>query len=219
MTMALIAITQDVVTSSQPEKGYAIYFEPAPLSDDLPTVWLDLHVSAAYYHNCEDEMVRRPFLVSKNGDLRFIRIRPRSGVRLITQETVGLDCEHSAVVTNVASRAKHGVIVAPGKVDPGFKPRQLVLVVFNQSSRVIVLHEGDKIASIAFLMTTAECRPTASRGHANGALPDFELTRVQRLKNWLATRDYHEISYDFVKGVVYLVLAALLLHFFGVKTP
>ena len=217
--MGFLTITGGTLTTSQPEKGYSLYFEPSPPVETLPTVWLDLHVDGAYYHDCEDEKRRKPFLVRRATGQRFIRIGPRRGVRLHTKECIGLDCNHTAVVTNVASRAKHGLIVAPGKVDPGFKPHRLVLVVFNQSRRVIVLNEGEKIACIAFLATSSECVPTKSTGHANGILPDYEDTRLQRLKTWLFERDYHSIVYDFFKGVIYVIVAAWILYLLGIRKP
>ena len=207
--MAFLTLTQDQLSCDNAAKGYAIYFAPPPKKGELPTVWLDLHAAGDYYQECEDE-VRRKFEPADSGKGRHIRIAPHRGVRIITLEHVGLDCNHVGLVVNVASRAKHGLIVAPGKIDPGFNPRPLVLVVYNQSERAIFLHEGDKIASVAFAKISAPAIPSLSKGHANGDYPDFEPRIAQRFKRWIAGLNYDRILYDLLVPLLSALLGAWL---------
>lgn len=188
--------------------GREIFFAPPPSSRDLPTVWLDLHVWDDHFQDCEGGAVPREFRTSSEGE-RYIKIGARQGVRLYTAEKVGTDRSHTAVVVNVASKAKHGLIVAPGKIDPGFSPERLVLVVFNQSRRSIRLRAGDKIASIGFANISEEAQLTQSQGHHNTALVDYEPARWQVLKTWLCTRDYGRLGFEVLKLILQagLVLA------------
>jgi dUTPase len=204
--MPFMTITGVDITSHDASAGFAIYFSPCPPSDELPAVWLDLHVADEYYQDCEDD-TRRKFLTDAATGSRYIRLRPHKGIRLVTTEHIGLDCNHTAVVVNVAGKAKHGLIVAPGKIDPGFHPRQLVLVVYNQSDRTILLRGGDKIACVAFARLSTTSKATTSRGHANGTLPDFEVPRWRRVANWLANRDYTGLAYDVLKIAIGAAIA------------
>jgi dUTPase len=201
-------------------KGYVIYFSPVPQEQEFPTVWLDLHIGGETYQRSEDDLHRRGFRRPDDSGRKWVRIGPRECIRLQTAESVGIDSAHTAVVTNVAGRAKHGLIVAPGKVDPGFNPAPLVLVVFNQSGRACALHVGDKIAAIAFAEVTEKCVPTTSRGHAQGGLPDFELSRRQRLAMWSASLPYGKIAGEILKLVIAALLALLvayLVYRFGLR--
>src|SRR6185312_5723652 len=114
--MSFITLTEQSVSSGDASLGFETYISPPPPGADLPTVWVDLHLSGAFYQKCEDDLTRRALSVAKDGR-KYVIVRPRRGVRLVTQEAVGTNRYHCAVVVNVASRAKHGLIVAPGKVD------------------------------------------------------------------------------------------------------
>lgn len=211
--MTLITLTPQVLTSGPEAAGYALYFSPAPAEESFPTVWLDLHLGGTGYSECEDENRVRPFQVRQSEQV--VRIRPRRGVRLVTAERVGVDTRHSAIVLNVASRAKHGLIVAPGKVDPGFNPKPLVLVVFNQSNRVIQLRWGEKIATLAFLRLSEESRATTSVGHAQSPPgEDFEPTAGFRIRAWLRNRDYYALGFEAVK-LLFWAVATLALWYFS----
>lgn len=205
--MPFMTITEAELSSDDASRGFKVYFSPRPPAEQFPTVWFDLHVSDEYYQHCEDDS-RNKFLTDANG-VKYIRLRAHKGVRLVTSEVVGLDCNHTAVVVNVASKAKHGLIVAPGKIDPGFNPRALVLVVYNQSNRTILLRGGDKIACVAFAQTSASSKATSSKGHVNDVFPDFEARRWRRLINWLKSRDYAGFAYDVLKIVVGAALALI----------
>ncbi len=220
--MSFLAIRETDLSSGDAASGYSIYFSPPSASAAYPTVWLDLHIGGDYYQVCEDDHTRREFGPPDHSGKPWVRIGPRRGVRLYTEERIGLDCRHTAVVTNVAGRAKHGLIVAPGKIDPGFNQNRLVLVVFNQSSRHCTLHVGDKIASIAFAETTEVCAPTPSRGHANGFLTDFENSAPRRFWNWAVSRDYQRLGFEVLKLTIaagLALLAAWLGGFLGIPKP
>lgn len=219
--MSFRAIQLADLTHGNAAGGYVIYFSPLPVGLEYPTVWLDLHIAGDYYHACEDENTKRKFKQDHAGR-KYIRLGPREGVRLYTEERIGLDSNHTAVVTNIASRAKHGLIVAPGKIDPGFNPARLILVVFNQSGRACKLHVADKIASIAFAQASGPCVPTASAGHANGGLPDFEVPRRQQVLAWLVSRDYPKFLGDVLRMLMAAGLALLgawLTGYLGIKKP
>lgn len=188
--MPFLVVDQSRLKSGDAASGYDVFFSPPPSQDELPTVWLDLHVGGEEFQACEDDHKRRPFLRDDKPQ-PYVRIRPRRGVRLFTREMIGLGKRHTAIVMNVAGRAKHGLIVAPGKIDPGFNPAPLVLVVFNQSSRVIKLRVGEKIACLAFAELPTDARPTDSRGHALSPVgSDFESRSIRRLASWFAAADW-----------------------------
>jgi len=215
------AIQQSDLTHGNAAGGYVIYFSPLPAEGNYPTIWLDLHIAGEYYHVCEDESTRQEFTQDQSGR-KYLRLGPREGVRLYTEERVGLDNNHTAVVTNIASRAKHGLIVAPGKIDPGFNPARLILVVFNQSGRACKLYVGDKIASIAFAQTSGACAATTSTGHANESISDFEVRRRQRIVRWLASRDYVKFGGDILRMLVaagFALLGAWLTGYLGIQKP
>lgn len=219
--MSFRAIQLADLTHGNAAGGYIIYFSPLPVEVQYPTIWLDLHIAGEYYHVCEDESTRREFKGDHSGR-KYVRIGPREGVRLYTEERIGLDNSHTAVVTNIASRAKHGLIVAPGKIDPGFNPARLILVVFNQSGRACNLYVGDKIASIAFAQTSEVCAPTGSTGHATGNMSDFETRRWQRMSRWLASRDYSKFFGDILRMLLVAGLALLgawLTGYLGIRKP
>lgn len=207
--MAFLTLTADLLTCDNAATGYAIYFSPSPPTATLPTVWLDLHATGDYYQECENER-RLKFKPADASGRRYIRIGPQKGIRLITAEQVGLDCLHIGVVVNVASRAKHGLIVAPGKIDPGFNPHPLVLVVYNQSERTILLHEGDKIACVAFAELSEPARASLSKGHADGDYPDFEQALFQRFVKWFTARNYDRMFYGFLVPLLSALLGAFL---------
>ena len=207
--MSFLTLTTDNLSSNDAAKAYQIFVSPAPNSASLPSVWVDLHVAETYYQHTEDTTQRRTFTKSKTATKKHIWIGAKRGVRLVTAERVGCDTKHTGIVMNVASRAKHGLIVAPGKIDPGFAPNRLVLVVFNQSSRRIQLWADDKIACVAFAQVEGECPATESHGHANGILKDFREPWRQRVVGWFSTRDYRGLAYDVLKLALAAGLALL----------
>ena len=83
----------------------------------MPDVWLDLHVSDDYYQHCRRRQSQQ--IPDKRGWREVYPPPATQGRSLLNSEVVGLDCSHTAVVVNVASKAKHGLIVAPGKLIQG----------------------------------------------------------------------------------------------------
>jgi deoxycytidine triphosphate deaminase len=163
--------------------GSATILEPLEdsISQKLPTVWFDLHVSGDHYYTFAKPRVQRSFRKGNEGEAPFLRIPPRQGVRLISHESVAVDNEHIGFVTNVASRAIEGLIVAPGKIDPGFGKQQLALVVFNQSTRTVRVRAGDKIAALAFIQVSSTCMGRGKPGYAGRAVAEIEpgiITKV-----------------------------------------
>jgi deoxycytidine triphosphate deaminase len=214
--MSFITIASGTLTTANPGgKGFPIYFAPLRKDNEdmLPTTWLDLHIGGKDYQECEKDEITRKFnkiaIKEKGGEVkRYVTISPRKAVRLWTEEVIGTDERHTAIFTNIASRAKHGLLVTPGKMDPGWCPTPLLLVVSNQSARPIRLYVGEKIAAIAFAKIDADAKPSKSIGNACGdAYPDYEIGKVERLSDWLEYRDYR---YDLIK---YLLFPALIFLF------
>lgn len=205
--MTFLAIKANDLSSSNQSTGFKIYFSPLPNDVAYPTAWLDLHIGDDYYQDCEDDRVKKPFRSADGNGRKYVKIGPRKGIRLYTAESIGLNCDYTAVVTNTAGRAKSGLIVAPGKIDPGFSPRPLVLVVFNQAKRHQFLYAGDKIASVAFASLTESCQPTTSHGHIEGFISDFDLPLWDKIRARLSSFLYR----DHGNSIAFLIISALLL--------
>lgn len=186
-----------------PGSGSGVIFSPPPAAETLRTVWLDLHVSERGYQNCRNDILR-PFLQGKG--FRYVRIRPGRAIRVFTAEDVGVDQNHVAIITNVASQARHGLILATGKVDPGFRGNPLLLVVYNQSNLAVDLKVGAKIASVAFARCDREARATASGGHGLPApLPDYAPSRLTSFKAWWAEQVYPNLGSTLLRLVSTLI--------------
>ena len=132
--MSFATVTNANLSSGDVSVGFEIYVDPPPPEDVLPTVWLDLHLSGTRFEKCENEKVWHEFKEGEN-DERYVKIKPGRALRIYTEESIGTSSNHTAVVVNVVSKSKVGLIIAPGKVDPGFRPQKLLLVVFNHSRR------------------------------------------------------------------------------------
>lgn len=206
--MPYIALTNEIL-SGDIAKGYKIYFRPKPADDVLPTVWADLHVWGGGYHLCDEgDLIRRFNKKDDKSGRPFVKIPPLTAYRFYTEETIGVDNETTAVVSNVASKAKHGLIIAPGKIDPGFKPTRFALVIFNQSNKSIKIQEGDKIASVAFVNSSGECKPTQSTGHFDPNFPDYEIGPLKNVWQWAKSRDYAK----FVETLIVAAATAYLVY-------
>lgn len=184
--MSFRTITRELAAGFQNASHYEIYFSPPPSDEEVPTVWLDLHVADDGYFDCGYERGRK-FKSSSDGRL-YVRIRPKRAIRVATQEVIGLDCNHVAVITNAASKAKHGLIVATGKMDPGFSRNRLVIVVYNQADRAVDLYAGDKVACIAFSKISDEAKATKSVGHGSPVFPYYAPTVRERARKWYETQ-------------------------------
>jgi dUTPase len=161
--------------------NYVIHFSPAPPRESLPAVWLDLHVDGATFQVCGDD-VPRPLTESNGG--KAIKVKPYQSVRVRTKERVGVNDQHTAFVSNVRSMAIRGLVLAPGKIDPGFSPNPLVLVIHNQTSRAQLIKIGEKVAAVAFAVVD----PPAVSSNAGPAVPedkfDYAPTLRQRSALW-----------------------------------
>jgi hypothetical protein len=202
--MPFRTISARSISSTEASAGFEIFFSPAPDEACLPTVWLDLHICGDSYQNCENS-VPHEFVEDTQNKERYLLLRPHRGVRLFTHEHVGVDRNHTAIVVNAASQAKHGLIVAPGKVDPGFRPNRLVLVVYNQSNRTIRLRSGAKVACIAFAHLQEPAKPTDSQGHSLAGLPQFAPGFFHRVRSWLSSSD----SSSMLEKIIGWTLAAV----------
>ena len=196
----------DVASGSQ-SAGFALYVDPAIPAASLPTVWVDLHIGGGGWQYCEEHDRWRPFKpdVEKRS---YTVLRPGRGVRLTTEERIGTDAHHSAIVVNVASQASRGLIVAAGKVDPGFNPAPLGVVVYNQSRLPLRVHQGDKIAALAFAVLDGAARATQSVGYGSAHAPSAtgDLRWNQRASSWLSRRNWGSV----ISKAFEIVLAAAL---------
>lgn len=168
-----------------------IFFSPLPSLKihEYPALWLDLHLSGDGYEICgEDKKLK----FKRHNGILVISIRPGGSLRFKTVETIGIQNVVTGIVVNVAGMAVRGLSVAPGKVDPGFKPSQLILVVTYLSKRSIDLREGDKIAAISFAQT-GECAPTKSRGWADRKIEGYSRSSWDRFKDRMQGIDILDI--------------------------
>jgi len=192
--MSFFALQKDDLTDDEAkfQRGEGkVFFSPPPSLkyNEYPTVWLDLHLSDDGYEICgEDKKLR---FKTRNGE-SIISICPGRSLRFRTVETIGIQNFVTGIVVNVAGMAVKGLTVAPGKVDPGFNPSQLVLVVSNLSKRSIDLKQGDKIASVAFAQT-GECAPTKSRGWADRKIEGYSRSSWDRFKDRMQGIDIFDI--------------------------
>ena len=197
--MSFLAIQKDDLTDDEAkfQRGESkIFFSPLPSLKfhEYPALWLDLHLSGDGYEICgEDKKLK---FKRRNG-VSVISIRPGGSLRFNTVETIGIHNVVTGIVVNVAGMAVKGLSVAPGKVDPGFKPSQLILVVSNLSKRSIDLREGDKIAAIAFAQT-GECAPTKSRGWADRKIEGYSRSSWDRFKDQIHGIDIFDILKNLV---------------------
>lgn len=208
--MSFLTITKEKLSTGDVAEGYEIYFEPRPTDNELPTVWLDLHLSGDRYEYCENVKVKHEFKKGKN-DERYVKIRPGRAVRVYTKEKVGTNRWHAAVVVNVVGKIKNGLIIAPGKVDPGFSPSRLLLVVFNQSRRTFILKENDVIASIAFSELSDIANPTTSRGH-DESQSRYKPTWIETLRDWYTKTDFVDLSIKNFYLVIVMIIAGLVVY-------
>lgn len=192
--MSFFALQKDDLTDDEAkfQRGEGIvFFSPLPSLkyNEYPTVWLDLYLSGDGYEICgEDKKLK---FKRRNGE-SVISIHPGGSLRFKTVETIGIQNFVTGIVVNIAGMAVKGLSVAPGKVDPGFKPSQLILVVTNLSKRSIDLREGDKIAAIAFAQT-GKCAPTKSRGWADRKIEGYSRSSWDRFKDRMQGIDFFDI--------------------------
>lgn len=188
--MSFLALEEHEITDDLREfreGSIRIFLSPKPAEGEVeyPSVWFDLHLSDDDgYEICGID--RRLKFHCRDGECIF-SVRPGASVRLITREAIGVKNDTTGVVVNSASKAVRGLSVAPGKVDPGFGPNKIVLVMTNHTRRAMDLRAGDKIAAIAFGLTCKECMPTRSAGWAYRKLNGYSAPWKERFEAWFRT--------------------------------
>lgn len=102
-------------------------------------------------------------------------IIPLEHANIWTQESVELSNDLVGLLTARSSIARQGLFFATSiGVDAGFKGN-LVIEVFNMSSRDLIINSGDKIVHIWFAQTTGNCSPY--RGKYYGQKPGSGLEK------------------------------------------
>lgn len=190
-----------------------VFIYPAPnlRLDEYPTIWIDLHLSDDGYEVCgEDQELE---FITQNGK-RCISIRPRMSLRLKTIERIGTSRDLTGVVTNVASMAVRGLLVIPGKVDPGFAAKHLTLVVSNLSKKSIDIGVNDKVASIAFAKSTEDCVPTNSLGWGDKKIVGYTRSKWARFKLRIRSVDFFEVVKSILLGALGAAIAFIIKHYF-----
>ena len=203
-------------------KKSEIFFSPIPQhtkavqsAGGLPEAWLDLHVSGEYYEVCGKDR-RHAFLRGQDleGKERvYVSIPAGASYRFKTAEVIGTHADFTAIFTNVAGIAVRGLAVAAGRIDPGFGPDELALVVTNLSRRAIDLHSGDKIATVCFFRTSEPCRPREAGGWGGKHTTGYSSRIRDRLYITLkSSKFYFAILKWFAVAVGAGIITALINH-------
>jgi hypothetical protein len=119
----------------------------------------------------------------------------------------------TGIVVNSAGIAVRGLFVAPGKIDPGFHPNKLTLVVTNYSKRSIDLKAGDKIATIAFAQTSEKCAPTESSGWANRRIEGYSKSSWDQFNDRLKNIDIFNLIGYLVMSAIGAAIVLIVQHF------
>ncbi|MFZ5631550.1 MAG: dCTP deaminase domain-containing protein [Bacillota bacterium] len=215
--MSFLALEKDSITEDEGKffSGEAkIFFSPLPSSKDneFPTVWVDLHLSGDGYEICgKDKKLK---FEKSNGDF-FVSIRPGCSLRFITLEKVGVKNNITGIVVNSAGIAVRGLSVAPGKVDPGFSPNRLTLVVTNQSKKSIDLKAGDKIASVGFIQTSGQCAPSKSPGWALRKIEGYSKSNFDKFKERIRNLDAFELVKSLLMAAAGAAIVLFVQYFLG----
>lgn len=217
--MSFLAVRKEDLTDNEDKfqrHENQIFYSPLPqiIDSNYPTIWLDLHVSEEGYEICGED---KKLEFKRSGKGQTVSIPPRFSVRFTTQEKIGISSSLSAIVVNSAGNAVKGLFIAPGKIDPGFSPNKLTLVVTNNSRKAIYIKGGAKIATIAFVVTSLECTATRSIGWAERKI-DFQYSpgRVERIINYLGSFDYKKIIGELIMVILTTLIILYLTGLFKV---
>jgi len=211
--MSFLAIRQENLTDDRTafqNDRQKLFFSPLPRLDPCyyPQAWLDLHISGKGYETCGEDKPH-PF-EQRNGAL-VVSIRPGRSLRLRTAESIGIQRDMTGVVTNSAGMAVRGLFVAPGKVDPGYGPGILTLVVTNCSGRSIDLKAGDKIAAIAFAQMEVECAQTDSKGWGDRRIEGYSPPPFrERLRALVRSKGFRDFLTQLIIGAILLLFGYIL---------
>ncbi len=213
--MSFLALLKEDLTEDDAhlQSGEAkVFISPMPSikQNEYPTIWIDLHLAGDSYEICGKD-IKHNF--KKNNESLIISIRSGRSLRLKTTEKIGIGRGLTGIVVNNAGLAVRGLFLAPGKVDPGYRPSELTLVVTNHARRSIDLKAGDKIATIAFAQASAECAPTKSSGWANRKIDGYTLSTCERIRDRLRNIDIFDTAMTLLIGAIGAALA-LIVKFF-----
>lgn len=175
------------LTDAQIEKYLAdgvIAIEPAPLSEDISGVTVDIHLGesfrvlqdhAAPYIDISgpraeiDAAIQRVMseeIRLENGDAFFIH--PGEFALAVTQESVTLPAHMVGWLDGRSSLARLGLMVhvTAHRIDPGWSG-QIVLEFFNSGKLPLALRPGMKIGALSFELLSEPCaRPYSNRADA-----------------------------------------------------
>ena len=195
-----------------------IVIDPPPPVSDLPALWLDLHVAESKYQVCGDDIPRE--LLKRPDGTKAIRIKAHRSVRIRTKERIGIDVGHTGLVTNVRSMAVRGLILAPGKIDPGFSPNPLVLIVHNQTNRDQDIVVDQKVAAIAFAETDSDAKECNARPAVYDDNLSYAPTRYERIAGWMGDHMSPHLGKSILgflaQTIAAVVATIILLWLFGI---
>jgi hypothetical protein len=208
----VVTITTERHRSLSDHQRGSIYFHPPPSEAGLPQVWLDLHAADASYQVCGQDRDLHP---KPQGEDKIIVIPGRASVRIRTVEAVGTDRQHIAILSNIRSLAFGGLLMAPGKIDTGFPPRQLYLVIHNSTSRAQAVKVGQKVAAIAFLTTTLPSGAVDPKDVVPNDYVRYAPTRLNRLKGFWEAQLAPNLGVFILRLVARLVVIGLAAYIGG----
>ena len=123
-------------------------------SNNLKGASYELTASESYFDLTENPSKK---LTAKNEDGKKILIKPLHKVVLITQEHLEIPSNILGRIVTKGSLFSIGLSAVNTIADPGFKG-QLGLVLYNYSSKYIVLDIGEKVAKIDFSQLMEDSR-------------------------------------------------------------
>lgn len=202
--MSFIAIDKNIITDNKNDfrnDKMKIFFSPLPKLEEaeFPTVWLDLHISGEWYEVCGKDSKRK---FKKIDEEFYVSIPPNRSYRFILSETIGIANDITGLIVNTSSMAVRGLSVAPGKIDPGFRPNKINVVVVNHSKRPLDIKAGDKIATIAFAKTDQRCVPVDSCGWGNRKIENYSKSLYKRILIKINNTDYFELVKTLIMGAI-----------------
>jgi hypothetical protein len=184
--MPILSLSKEQLTDRRESfkvDGKVVLLSPLPTDwASTPSPWFDLHVAEGgpgdWYELCGDRK-RRAFKEDNRG--KYVPVPIGHAVRLFTREKVAVPVCFTGLVANTYSLAARGLLVTPGKVDPGFGPMELSLVIANHSTRSLKLRAGEKVICIGFVEVMGVCLPTPGPGWAKAPVDDDSTMEVRLL--------------------------------------
>lgn len=151
-----------------------VFIQNLAHSGDLPAS-IDLSVGE-YWFDCREEAL---FEIPADG----IELLPRMSAVIQTNERLALPKNVYGLLSGKGTLIFQGVIVSPGKIDPGFDDH-LKIGIFNAGPKSVRLNRGVPFCSCSFLQM--ESQVIAPRHHAPAAIPRrAQMRRSLRIKRFL----------------------------------